>query len=59
MKFDLDIQGPFRIRSNNIGDPLTLPVAPPAGQSFHWFIDDFADTLTSPPVAPGKICESE
>lgn len=35
MKFDLDIQGPFRIRSNNIGDPLTLPVAPPAGQSFH------------------------
>lgn len=38
MEFTTDIQGPW-IPSNDFGDPLTFPIAPPTGQSFHLHCD--------------------
>lgn len=36
MKFAADIKVPMRTNPTDIGDSLTFPRAPQAGQSFHW-----------------------
>lgn len=38
MKFAADIQVPMRTNPSDIGGSLTFPLAPQAGQSFHWNI---------------------
>lgn len=35
MKIGTNIHGPKRMNPNDLGDLLTFPLMPPAGQSFH------------------------
>lgn len=35
LKFGADIHGAQRMNPNDSDDPLTLQIAPPAGQTFH------------------------
>lgn len=35
MTFYRKIRGPQRMNPNDLSDPLTFPVVPPGGQSFH------------------------
>ncbi len=37
MKCATYIQGPYKMNSKDVGDPLTFPLVPPAGWSFHLF----------------------
>lgn len=36
MKFCTDIHGPQRVKPTDFGDPLTIPLAPPAGQNVYF-----------------------
>lgn len=35
MQFGGEIHGPQRMNPDDLGEPLTFPLPPPAGQTFH------------------------